>query len=195
MNNINLIESTIKSNINLHNFNNHKYNNISTQENLSLSLSLSTYIYNNFNSLSDIELKQLYCKIISPKEMKSRLCLYELEHNNNKNINIKNFQDFATQSLILLNKYTRECFSIITLEDPKWVLNQEDKEDNIITFKNSILACDQVDHNTNVFIINIVNRLNIINIDLNLKIETTFSDKLDVKNNIINLIITSKQII
>src|SRR5271170_3430578 len=127
---------------------------------------IAAYIHNNKLDLENNldEMNTLILKILSPTEKKARLVLFELEeYIMPENLNIDNFKLYSNKVISLVNKYTRDCFSIILLEDKSWqrIDISREKED-VLTLKNSMLICDQEDLNSIKFLKSMINRINSI---------------------------------
>lgn len=158
------------------------------EESTTQSEQLSEYIYNNFNKMSEIELKYMINKCISKKDITKIILTYELLHYKPEPKQMA-LDEFIKEVSSILQRYQGKAGGY-SIEDSIWAVHKRDSEryemeDNEVVFENTLFITSERDEETALFMKRIINRLE--SISTNFELELQF--KKDRKNQVIYIII------
>lgn len=137
-------------------------------------------INENYDNMNFEELKNIIPKILSEKQTRSIILDYLLS--NYRPIPIKmTLKKFIIEANKVFAKFQSKAGGFY-IEDNQWILHDNTSKEHIlneneIIFENSICECDRDNHETNQYMIKIVDYLN--NIAENIKVTLTCNDEND----------------
>jgi len=146
---------------------------------------LAKYIHENYDSLSDYEIKQLATKCISENIMKKYILKYELIHHKIEPKDKLTLKEFQSEALKILQKYQSRAGGFY-IEDNKWHPFNHKTEKHVVKknellFENTVQFQDYNDIETQEYLSLITNRLN--QIAKNIKVQHDCSE--DKKNDVV----------
>ena len=135
---------------------------------------LGKIIHDNYNDMSDDELKYFAIKCMSRKKIRKELLEYELKNYDPlpEDLTLDEFTKKATK---IINRYQSKAGGFL-IEDMQWILHKSDSNDysvksNEVLFENSINKLDIFDSETDTFLKRLVNRLNNLATDVNVSLQ------------------------
>lgn len=185
-----LLEKNLKEYDFLHQLeNSNNYGYIDNKLSKELTDTLSNYIYNNFDKMSDEEIKNLTLKCLSLREMKRVLLSFELTNYKEDTKECMSLDTFKNYAMKLFDRYTQKAGGFL-IEDNKWTIHDDKSKfhevrKNELLFENTINIIDSENPEINNFLEKLINRLNYI--AKNITVELRFKN--DNKNKIIYILI------
>jgi hypothetical protein len=147
---------------------------------------LAKFLYQNFDQMDGIEMKELAMKCLTENELKSILLNFELTYYKEKPQKYLSLEEFLIKAQMILNRYQGKAGGFL-LEDTEWEVyrphdsNQKyDLMENEILLVNSIDVTDYDDSETEKYIKKLVNRLKSIaeNIKIDMRYKNSEKDKI-----------------
>lgn len=147
-------------------------------------IQLAEYIYKNYDTMDEIEMKKVAAKCMDLNETKKVLLSFELENKyynkSNKALSLESFLKKATK---LLFRYQCKAGGFL-MDDSDWLIyryqdgnNKYDLKKNELLFENTFNICDESDIEMNVYFDKIGNMLDSLSNNINIEIEQTIHEK------------------
>ena len=138
---------------------------------------IAQFIYENYDKMKDEDIKYYVTKCLSVQDMRRILLEFELRHKRSEQqANMLEHEEFIKCAVQILNKYQSKGGGY-KLEDTQWKISL--RTPLKIKFTNTIDVALIDDDDVNIFIDQIVDRLN--QLSINYKVESSYKEDTDMK--------------
>lgn len=149
---------------------------------------LAEYIYNNYNTMDNYEMKIISSKCMDINEIKKTILAFEFKNYKPEiSADIISLEEFSKKATKIIAKYQGKAGGFL-IEDSEWTIHKQDSikyeiRENELLFENTLSFFDDEDDETEEFLDCLISRLNTIasNIKVHLKFkEHTYSKVLSI---------------